>query len=125
MILTASSSADTLTLSFSGGAPTAVGGNFFPDPLMGNAAGVSISLSLNDGTGYSFTSITGSDWPFVGFTSSTPITSLTFAIPKTGDIVAIDNIVVGHSAIPEPSTYALFFGLGALGLCAWRRRLKR
>ncbi len=125
MILTASSSYHTLTLSFSGGGTTAVGGNFFPDPIFGNSPGVSISLSLNDGTGYSFTSTTGTDWPFVGFTSSTPITSLTFAIKNTGDVVAIDNIVVGHSAIPEPSTYAVFFGLCALGLVAWRRRLKR
>jgi hypothetical protein len=29
------------------------------------------------------------------------------------------------SAIPEPSTYAAFAGLGALGLAAWRRRRQR
>jgi autotransporter-associated beta strand protein len=30
--------------------------------------------------------------------------------------------VVALSAIPEPSTYAAIFGLGALGLVAWRKR---
>ncbi|MDI1248129.1 MAG: PEP-CTERM sorting domain-containing protein [Lacunisphaera sp.] len=33
-----------------------------------------------------------------------------------------DNLTV--SAIPEPSTYAAFAGLGALGLAFWRRRQK-
>lgn len=32
----------------------------------------------------------------------------------------IDN--VGLSAVPEPSTYALFFGIAGLGLVLWRRR---
>ena len=32
----------------------------------------------------------------------------------------IDSVTV--SAIPEPSTYAMLAGLGALGLAAWRRR---
>jgi hypothetical protein len=112
-----------LTLSFSGGVPTAVGGNFFPDPSWGsNLAGVSIALSLNDGTGYSFTSATGSDWRFVGFTSNTPITSLTFSPPTNGNFASIDNIVVGHAAVPEPSTYALGAGVLALGFAVWRRR---
>ncbi len=34
-----------------------------------------------------------------------------------------DNFSV--SAIPEPSTYAAFAGLGALGLAFWRRRQVR
>jgi hypothetical protein len=32
---------------------------------------------------------------------------------------------VGYSAIPEPSTYALFLGLGVLGFLAIRRRARR
>ncbi|HLP07639.1 MAG TPA: hypothetical protein VK178_05700 [Opitutaceae bacterium] len=32
-----------------------------------------------------------------------------------------DNLTVSVSAIPEPSTYALWGGLGCLGFVAWRR----
>ncbi len=41
---------------------------------------------------------------------------------STGSIYA-DNFAI--SAIPEPSTYAAFAGLGALGLAVWRRRQAR
>lgn len=41
---------------------------------------------------------------------------------STGSMYA-DNFSV--SAIPEPSTYAAFAGLGALGLAIWRRRQAR
>ncbi|MDI1248130.1 MAG: PEP-CTERM sorting domain-containing protein [Lacunisphaera sp.] len=41
---------------------------------------------------------------------------------STGSVYA-DNFSV--SAIPEPSTYAAFAGLGALGLAFWRRRQAR
>ena len=36
--------------------------------------------------------------------------------------VYFDNFSVTGVAIPEPSTYAVFAGLGALGFVAWRRR---
>jgi hypothetical protein len=41
---------------------------------------------------------------------------------SAGSVYA-DNFAV--SAIPEPSTYAAFAGLGALGLAVWRRRQAR
>lgn len=47
--------------------------------------------------------------------------SNTIAAISTGSVYA-DNFSV--SAIPEPSTYAAFAGLGALGLAFWRRRQK-
>jgi hypothetical protein len=47
--------------------------------------------------------------------------TLTGPIAMSGQMYA-DNLSV--SAIPEPSTYAAFAGLGALGLAFWRRRQK-
>jgi hypothetical protein len=58
----------------------------------------------------------------------TPLTGVTaFRIVTTGGISngnAIDELELYSSAaaIPEPSTYALIFGAGVLGLAAWRRR---
>lgn len=48
--------------------------------------------------------------------------SNTTAAISVGNVYA-DNFAV--SAIPEPSTYAAFAGLGALGLAFWRRRQTR
>lgn len=57
-------------------------------------------------------------------TSLTGVTA--FRLVAFGGLVAgqaIDEIeVYSTSAIPEPSTYAAFAGLAALGLVAWRRR---
>ncbi|MEZ0216779.1 MAG: PEP-CTERM sorting domain-containing protein [Rariglobus sp.] len=36
--------------------------------------------------------------------------------------VALDNFTYTASPVPEPATYALFGGLAALGLAAFRRR---
>ena len=37
-------------------------------------------------------------------------------------VTAVSFQIEAVSAIPEPSTYAAFAGLGALGLVIWRRR---
>jgi hypothetical protein len=41
---------------------------------------------------------------------------------STWDEIRIGSSYGDVSAIPEPSTYAAIFGLGALGFAAWRRR---
>lgn len=45
--------------------------------------------------------------------------------PLSGITVASTGNWLTTSAIPEPSTYAAFAGLVALGLVAWRRRARR
>lgn len=39
--------------------------------------------------------------------------------------IAIDNLSVSFTAIPEPSTYAALLGLAGLALVAWRRRVQQ
>ncbi|HVZ65965.1 MAG TPA: PEP-CTERM sorting domain-containing protein [Lacunisphaera sp.] len=56
-----------------------------------------------------------------GFNFGVFANSDTTAAISSGSVYA-DNYSV--SAVPEPSTYAAFAGLGALGLAFWRRRQK-
>jgi len=61
--------------------------------------------------------------------SSTSLIGLGFASNATtsGSFLALGTTVnwsATNTAIPEPSTYAALFGLGALGFAAWRKRRK-
>lgn len=40
---------------------------------------------------------------------------------NAGSAAYVDDVVVTATAIPEPSTYALFLGVATLGLVGWRR----
>ena len=72
-------------------------------------------------TGDVFTNIFSSGPPmrsFVGFISTTPITSLTLA--SNPSLAMIDNFAFTSTAVPEPSSFALF-GVAILALWGFRR----
>jgi hypothetical protein len=57
--------------------------------------------------------------PGVTVASSDAVAGVTGVVLQGGGFY--DNLTMTVSAIPEPSTYALWGGLGCLGLAVWRR----
>jgi hypothetical protein len=103
----------TLRISFTGAAPTAVGGEFF----VSNAGdefvpGAALTVTLSDGHSSSYTPASAAE--FRGFVSSLPIAWIEFSAPGVGLYNSIDRLIVG-SAVPEPGA-ALLMALGACGL---------
>jgi len=103
-VLSTASSADHLTLTFSGAPVTVLGGNFWGGLFFNNTTNVlastTIMLTLGDGSRETFTA-DGLD-TFRGFISSVPIQSLSIAAPDIdadGDLPwgVIDNLVVGRA----------------------------
>ncbi len=120
------SSTNTIVVSNLPAGTTAVGVDF--GGLFTGGATFSITLS----TGETFVastpgSIEDGFLGFVGFTSSTPITSIQFDMPDAPGYNALDNFVFGsaQAAVPEPASLTLL-GLGAFGLAGFtlRRRKK-
>ena len=113
---------ETLTITFTGAPVSAVGGNFYATDINPDFLPETLTISLSDGTVGYYTPAAKSN--FLGFTSSTPITSLTieFAYPYIGRYATVDNLTVGASLVPEPGQWALMgLGLAALGLLKRRR----
>jgi hypothetical protein len=119
-------SPDTIAISLPGS--TAIGftvGGVFGDPA-------TITVTLSDGTTEILTPtsgnyITAGTLDFVGFTSVTPITSLSIVfLPEDAQFGAIDNFEYGTaavSAVPEPSNVVLL-GSGLMASAgALRRRI--
>jgi hypothetical protein len=105
---------------------TAVGFDFGALFAGGGVTTFTIDLS----TGEHFTaSTTGSpqtnNLGFVGFTSDTPIASLTITMPDADFFNAIDNFAFGAGVpAPEPATITLL-GVGIAGMAVYgRRRMK-
>jgi hypothetical protein len=114
----------SITLTFTGMAVRAVGGNFFNIDLMDQLVADSVSISLQDSLGTS-TTFTAADLAgsFRGFVSSAAITSMTITGSQAlGRYATIDNLTIGY-ALPEPASLALV-GLALAGLAATRRRVR-
>lgn len=103
---------------------TAIGFNFGG---LFSATG-SFPVTLSDGFSTSISSlnsISSGSLDFVGFTSSTPLTSITLTLPDAPSYSALDNFVYGSAvtsgAVPEPATFGLML-TGLLGTAAAVRR---
>jgi hypothetical protein len=121
-----SSSNDSINISFTSGNVTAVGGTFFLTSAADNLiSGQQITIALNDGTSVVFTPPNASPLPFTGFTSDTPITSLSFSAPTSSPSVfeTFDNFYVGTAATLVPFEFSPALGLGVLGALVIGRKL--
>ena len=82
---------------------------------MGGFTGFSQSVTTSD-----YLSYTNLDFVF---TANSATSTFVFSGQNlTGGTALIDDVSVSVSAIPEPSTYALFGGIAVLGLSVWQRR---
>lgn len=131
--------ASTLTITFTGNLPTAIGGNFFrtdatfPPNLVTGA----IRATATAGASSSFIDVVSTapgTFGFGGFTTDgTGFSSLTlsFVSGGTGNYATVGNFYVGAvNPVPEAGTWvaACFIGLVVLGQSVWgslRRKLAR
>ena len=116
---------DSLTFTFQSTPVKAFGGNFFGTDDLGEFKGGSITVTVIDVNGLSLSqTISPSNvGTFTGFTSDVALrfASVSITTPNNAIWATVDNVVL--SAVPEPSTWAMWLagGLVALRLSARRR----
>ncbi len=113
---------EPLTLTFTSGNPTAVGGNFYLSNSDDEFAVGPVTITLSDGTVTTFSPTSAAD-SYRGFISTVPIAALSFAAPGSLRFNTIDNLTVGVGVVPEPSTW-LLMAFGVAGLLHVRRGLR-
>lgn len=115
----------SLTVTFTTGNVTAVGGNFFNTDKSNIFQATPLTVTLNDGTTTTYTPTGESEYR--GFFSSVPILSLTYAAPAdTNNYSNIDNLTVGRAgAAPEPGSLLLIGVTALMPLAAVAKRRRR
>ena len=116
---------EELTIDFTSGNVTAVGGNFFATDISDAFFAAEMNIALSDGTNVSFTPGSVAD-SYRGFTSDVTITSLMLTVSNVDFetlYAGLDNLTVGEAAtaVPEPTSWALV-GVAMAGLLITRRR---
>jgi hypothetical protein len=101
---------------------TAIG--FSYGSFLSSSAPVTVTLSTGDMFALTTPVNNGVDTNFVGFTSSTPITSVSF-IESGGAFDVINFVVASDTLVPLPAAdWLLLSGLGGLSLLLRRQRVK-
>jgi hypothetical protein len=107
---------------FTGGV-SAFGGNFFGSDVFGDyVADATVLLTAVDGSVLTYTLAGATSDSFLGFVSTTPLTSVILGTDGGAYWPTANNVVL---AVPEPATYGMLLaGVGLLGAAARRRRTR-
>lgn len=104
---------------FSGGV-NAFGGNFFASDIAGQFVDGTVVLTAVGGGTLTYDLAGATTTSFLGFVSTSPLTSVTLGTDGGPYWPTANNVVL---AVPEPATYGMMLaGIALLGVAARRRR---
>jgi hypothetical protein len=130
--LSTNTATDTVTLQGFTGGVYGVGGNFFGSDIVGLFALGNVTLTATDADGtVSQTIVNANTASFLGFVSSSGVTSVTLASVQPANAFmwpSANNLILGGqadvtTAVPEPASWAMMIaGFGLIGSAMRRRR---